>query len=137
MEVMSASVRFWWAAASSSAVGAPVEHSCGSAALVEAASFRGCSARPSPSGDRGTAAPDLKMMRKRLVWFGSTTKAASGVGSAEPAIGDFPLAQGLLSIQGFVERRSGGAPPTAPWSTEWLCCRRACSVFLFSVGTFL
>ena len=33
-----------------------------------------------------------------------------------PAIGDFPSARGGSRIQGM-ESRSGGAPPTAPWST--------------------
>ena len=132
-----ASARFWWAAVSSSAVGAPAELCCGSAALGDAAAFRGLSARPPRSGGRGTAAPVLKTMGRCLVRLGSTTKAASGVGSLELAFGDFPLAQGLLSIQGFEERRSGGAPPTAPWSTEWSFYRRACSVFFVPEGTFL
>ena len=74
---------------------------------------------------------------KKLLRFGSTTTASFGVGPLGPTIGDFPLARGLLSIQGVVERRSDGAPPTAPWSTELLSYRGACAVFLFLVGTFL
>jgi hypothetical protein len=54
-----------------------------------------------------------------------------------PAIDDFPLARGLLSIQGVEESRSDGAPPTAPWTTLWSSCREACAVFLFSVRSFL
>ena len=79
----------------------------------------------------------LKFSWKKLRRFGSTTTASSGVGPSGPAIGDFPLAQGLFSIQGVKENRSGGAPPTAPWTAEWLGCRKAGSLILFSLWTFL
>jgi hypothetical protein len=46
--------------------------------------------------------------------IGATTTAAFGVGPWVPVIGDFPLAWGLLSIQGLKERSSDDAPPTAP-----------------------
>jgi hypothetical protein len=70
---------------------------------------------------------------RMLMRFGSTTAATSGVGPSGPAIGDFPVARGLLSIQGM-ESRSDDAPPTAPWSTTSLSCSEAWVViFFFSV----
>jgi hypothetical protein len=70
----------------------------------------------------------MKISWMKLVWFGSTTTAPSGVGLAGPAIGDFPCVRGLHSIQGDEESRSGGAPPTAPWATMSFTYIRACAV---------
>jgi hypothetical protein len=80
----------------------------------------------------------LLVSRKKLVRFGSSSTAAAGVGPPGSAIGDFPVARGLLPIQGIKGRRSDGAPPTAPWSTAMLCCRGACVVFsLLCVDLFV
>jgi hypothetical protein len=79
----------------------------------------------------------LKISTKKLGRLGSATTASFGVGPSGPAIGDFPLARGLPSIQGVKEGRSDGAPPTALGTTMWSSCRRAGLYFLFSVGTFL
>ena len=77
----------------------------------------------------------LNKWRKMVMLFGSTTTTSAGVGPAGPAIGDFPGVQGLLSIQGYKESRSDGAPPTAPWTKTWLSCRRTYSVsFIFCGG---
>jgi hypothetical protein len=58
-----------------------------------------------------------KISWKRMLRFGASTTAASGVGPLWPVLGDFPSARGLLLIQGVKGSRCGGAPPTAP-------CRR-------------
>jgi hypothetical protein len=73
----------------------------------------------------------LKISWMKLVWFGSTTTAPSGVGLVGPAFGHFPCVRGLHSIQGDEESRSGGVPPAAPWATMSLTYRKgkACAVF--------
>jgi hypothetical protein len=43
-----------------------------------------------------------------------------------------PVRSGELSIQGVKESRSGGAPPTAPWTTTWSGCSEAWTVFFVS-----
>ena len=43
-----------------------------------------------------------------------------GVGSLEPATGDFPSAQGVLLIQAIEGSNGGGAPPAASWSSSSL-----------------
>ena len=41
-----------------------------------------------------------------------------GVGSLEPATGDFPSAQGVLLIQAIEGSNGGGAPPASSWSSS-------------------
>ena len=51
------------------------------------------------------------------VWFGDdgVRWRRSSVAGARR----LPVRSGELSIQGVKESRSGGAPPTAPWTTTW------------------
>ena len=56
--------------------------------------------------------------KKKEFVFGLTMKMMDrGVGSQEPATGDFPSAEGLLLIQAIKRRNGGGAPPAS--STSW------------------
>jgi hypothetical protein len=51
--------------------------------------------------------------------FGFTMKMMDrGVGSQEPAIGNFPSAEGLLLFQAIKRRNGGGTPPTASGSSS-------------------
>jgi hypothetical protein len=71
------------------------------------------------------ASADKKRMARRRIWrnmklwrtvmkIGATMTATFGVGPWVPVFGDFPLAWGLLSIQGLKGRSSDGASPTTP-----------------------
>ena len=98
----------------------------------------GVAVRGSPfAGFRGTADLASTTLCRWLVELGSAMMASAGVGPLRPAIGDFPSARGMLSFQGFEESRSGGAPPTAPWTASWPGCRKDGAVILFFVGSFL
>jgi hypothetical protein len=56
----------------------------------------------------------LKMQVKMVLIYSATTAAFLGVGSSDPALGDFPAATGLALIQGVKRSSGSGAPPTAP-----------------------
>jgi hypothetical protein len=68
-------------------------------------------------------------MAWRLRWILKTNKVevmcglavkmcGHGVGSLEPATGDFPSAEGVLLIQAIERSNGGGAPPAALWSSS-------------------
>jgi hypothetical protein len=83
----------------------------------------------------GRRSQQIEILWKRMLWFGSTTTAISGVGLPGPALGDFPVAWGLPPIQGIKGGSCDGAPPTAPACrcrgqlAEGLCC-----IFVFVGG---
>ena len=51
---------------------------------------------------------------EEVIEASATVAALRRVGSADPAIGDFPAASGLAPIQGVKRSSGSGAPPTAP-----------------------
>ena len=55
------------------------------------------------------------------------------------AAGDrrLPVRSGVLSIQGVLESKSGGAPPTASWTKTESSCSRVWSVISIFLWTFL
>lgn len=53
----------------------------------------------------------IKVVEKML--SSATVAALRRVGSADPAIGDFPAASGLTPVQGVKRSSGSGAPPTA------------------------
>ena len=55
----------------------------------------------------------VKMKMKAISASSASSATSSAVGSVDPAIGDFPLAMGLASIQGVLRSSGSGAPPTA------------------------
>jgi hypothetical protein len=64
----------------------------------------------------------VKMLEVKMVFDGfAMTAALLGVGSPDPALGDFPAAMGLDPVQGVKRISGSGAPPTAP-------VRRLCRV---------
>ena len=59
-----------------------------------------------------------ELLKMEVVFDLAMKMVARGVGSLEPATGDFPSAEGLLSIQAIKECSGGGAPPAASGSSS-------------------
>jgi hypothetical protein len=56
----------------------------------------------------------LNLKVKMMEASSATMAAFLRVGSADPAIGDFPAITGLAPFQGLRRSSGSGAPPTAP-----------------------
>jgi hypothetical protein len=78
----------------------------------------------------GGSGVDVFVQEVGEVWFGDdgVRWRRSSVAGARR----LPVRSGELSIQGVKESRSGGAPPTAPWTTTWSGCSEAWTVFFVS-----
>jgi hypothetical protein len=59
----------------------------------------------------------LKNKEEMLSGF-AVVMEGHGVGSSEPASGDFPSAEGVLLVQAIERSNGGGAPPAASWSSS-------------------
>jgi hypothetical protein len=126
------------AAVLSSDGGAPVELGRGAAVISVLGALRSGGARllfPVPASV-GRRIRRIKFLRRRMLKIGATTTAAFGVGPWVPVIGDFPLARGLLSIQGKKGRSSDGAPPTAPGRRRVRVAEGLGCIFVFLRGPF-
>ena len=112
LEVGMAAVWSVVAAASPSRVGGPWS-SCARWSSSSRSRFFGAAALGVPRPDPMRRIRSIKV--EEMVFDSSATVAAHRrVGSADPAIGDFPAASGLTPIQGVKRSSGSGAPPTAP-----------------------
>ena len=93
-------------------------------AVVELSTLSG--SRIHGSGEFGSPLPAMAWRLRRFLQPNKMEVVCSfavkmmvhGVGSSEPATGDFPSAEGVLLIQAIERSNSGGAPPAASWSSS-------------------
>jgi hypothetical protein len=55
----------------------------------------------------------VKKKMKVISGYSASSATSSAVGSSDPAFGDFPLAKGLVPIQGVLRSSGSGASPSA------------------------
>jgi hypothetical protein len=73
----------------------------------------------SPSPALAWRSRRIPLNKKKELMFGFAMKMMDrGVGSQEPATGDFPSAEGLLLFQAIKRRNGGGTPPAASGSSS-------------------